>query len=628
MAFCSSAPSFCCSLIGAYPRTAPSKSSPRRCLLLPIRCAAQTPPPRRSADYQPNSWSDEYIQSLRTDTKVGVEEDNARRMGKLTEDVKQLIYRKKGIEDQLQLIDHLRQLGAAYHFKEDIKDALWTIYDSMEEVSMLLKVNLHATALMFRLLREHGFAVSEGVFNRLIDEKGNLKASLRHQTEGLVSLYEASHLAKEGEHVLEEAINFTTKQLKSLMEGSLEPHLREHVTHALELPLNWRMPRLQTRWFIEACQREANINPVLLELAKLDFNRVQSIQQRELREVSRYFELALLESCPVHSAVVYEPANFSTNFWLSISWWSNLGLAQRLPFSRDRLMESYFWTVGWAFEPQFARYREAQTKAICLITIIDDVYDVYGTIDELELFTDAVDRWDVNAMDKLPEYMKICFLALFNTTNDTAYNVMKEKGLDIIPHLKKAWADLCKAYMVEARWYHHGYTPNLKEYLGNALVSISGPLILTLAYCTSDDLTQEALDDFQCCPEIARWASMVFRLCDDLGTSTFLLSASVVFVQDELERGDVSKSIQCYMHETGVSEDAARGHIRGLIKGNWRAINGNRSFTSPFEENLKMMTINIARMAQCIYQYGDGYGKPDGVIEDRIRSLLIEPILM
>ncbi|CAL9050432.1 unnamed protein product [Musa banksii] len=582
MAFCSSAPSFYCSLIGAYPRTASSKSSPRRCLLLPIWCTVQTPPPRRSADYQPSSWSDEYIQSLTTDTKV--EEDNARRMGKLTEDVKQLIYMKKGIEEQLQLIDHLQQLGVAYHFKADIKDALWTIYGSMEEVNMLLKDNLHATALMFRLLREHGFAVSEGVFNRFMDEMGNLKANLRHQTEGLVSLYEASHLAKEGEHVLEEAINFTTKQLKSLMEGSLEPHLREHVTHALELPLNWRMPRLQSRWFIEACQRDANINPVLLELAKLDFNRVQSIQQRELREVS--------------------------------SWWSNLGLAQRLPFSRDRLMESYFWTVGWAFEPQFARFREAQTQAICLITIIDDVYDVYGAMDELELFTDAVDRWDVNAMDKFPEYMKICFLALFNTTNVTAYNVMKEKGLDIIPHLKKAWADLCKAYMVEARWYHQGYTPNLEEYLENALVSIAGPLALTLAYCTSDDVTREALEDFHSCPEIARRSFMILRLCDDLCTS-----------KDELERGDVPKSIQCYMHESGLSESAARYHIRRLVRENWRAINGDRSFTSRSEENIKIMIINAPRMAQCMYQYGDGHGKPGQVIEDRIRSLMIEPIL-
>ncbi|CAL9050390.1 unnamed protein product [Musa banksii] len=395
----------------------------------------------------------------------------------------------------------------------------------MEEMSILLKDNLHATALMFRLLREHGFAVSEGAFNRFMDEKGNLKASLRHHTEGLVSLYEASHLAKEAEHVLEEAINFTTKQLKSLMEGSLEPHLREHVAHALELPLNWRMPRLQTRWFIEASQREAKMNPVLLELAKLDFNRVQNIHQRELREVSR--------------------------------WWSNLGLAQRLPFSRDRLVENYFWTVGWAFEPQFARCREAQTKANCLITTIDDVYD----------------------------YMKICFLALFNTTNDTAYNVMKEKGLDIIPHLKKAWADVCKAHMVEARWYHQGYTPNLEEYLENALVSVSGPLILTLAYCTSDDVSQETLEDFHSRSEIARRSSKFTH---------FLLSASVVFVQDELERGNVPKSIQCYMHESGLSESAARYHIRRLIRENWRAINGDRSFTSRLEENLKMMIINVS----------------------------------
>ena len=99
-------------------------------------------------------------------------------------------------------------------------------------------------------------------------------------------------------------------------------------------------------------------------------------------------------------------------------------------------------------------------------------------------------------------------------------------------------------------------------------------------------------------------------------------------MQDELERGDVSKSIQCYMHETGVSEDAARRHIRGLIKGNWRAINGDRSFTSRFEENLKMMAINIPRMAQCMYHYGDGHGKSDQVIEDHIRSLIIEPILL
>ncbi|CAL9050434.1 unnamed protein product, partial [Musa banksii] len=53
-------------------------------------------------------------------------------------------------------------------------------------------------------------------------------------------------------------------------------------------------------------------------------------------------------------------------------------------------------------------------------------------------------------------------------------------------------------------------------------------LILTLAYCTSDDVSQQTLEDFHSCPEIARRSSMILRLCDDLGT-----------YKDELERGDV-----------------------------------------------------------------------------------------
>jgi (-)-alpha-terpineol synthase len=45
-----------------------------------------------------------------------------------------------------------------------------------------------------------------------------------------------------------------------------------------------------------------------------------------------------------------------------------------------------------AFEPGHTSYRIAQTQANCLVAAIDDIYDVYGSLNELELFTDAIQQ--------------------------------------------------------------------------------------------------------------------------------------------------------------------------------------------------------------------------------------------
>lgn len=54
------------------------------------------------------------------------------------------------------------------------------------------------------------------------------------------------------------------------------------------------------------------------------------------------------------------------------------------------------WTVGLNFTPQFENGRRVLTKVNACITTIDDVYDVYGTLDELNLFTNAIERWVYN----------------------------------------------------------------------------------------------------------------------------------------------------------------------------------------------------------------------------------------
>jgi isoprene synthase len=45
--------------------------------------------------------------------------------------------------------------------------------------------------------------------------------------------------------------------------------------------------------------------------------------------------------------------------------------------------------------------------------------------------------WDINATQILPEYMKIFFLALYNTVNEFAYDALKNNGHDILPYLIK-----------------------------------------------------------------------------------------------------------------------------------------------------------------------------------------------
>ncbi|KAA8536399.1 hypothetical protein F0562_028877 [Nyssa sinensis] len=126
------------------------------------------------------------------------------------------------------------------------------------------------------------------VFDYFKDEMGSFKASFCEDTRGMLYLYEASYLLVNGESNLELAREFTTKHLNENLEQDMEHNLAILVHHAMELPLHWRMLRLEARWFIDIYERRLHMNPVLLELAKLDFNIVQITHQNDLKYTTRY----------------------------------------------------------------------------------------------------------------------------------------------------------------------------------------------------------------------------------------------------------------------------------------------------------------------------------------------------
>ncbi|KAL3742048.1 hypothetical protein ACJRO7_017516 [Eucalyptus globulus] len=513
---------------------------------------------RRSANYKPNIWNYDFLQSLSSkhDLKEGIKE----RMEGLVEEVKPMLSKSVDSLATLELIDSMTKLGLSNLFENEMKEALERVA-SINNGVFTMEQHLYANALRFRLLRYI-------LFNR----------SNCEDVEAMIELLEASHLALEGENILHEAEAFSTGILRERV-SSLDGRLFKCTVHALELPLHWRVQWFDIKWQISLYEQREDKQSNLLELAKLNFNTVQATHQRDLREISR--------------------------------WWRDLGLMEHVDFTRDRLVESFLCALGLSQEPRLSSLRKSLTKVVILILVIDDVYDLYGSLEELECFTSAITRWDSEQIQQLPECMKVCFRALNDVIHKIAYDIGKDEDWHLVlPHLATAWADFCKALRTEAKWDNMGYTPSLEEYLSNAWTSSSGPLIMS---------PLDVADLLERNKDLIYNVSMIIRLCSDLGTSTA-----------ERDRGDAPSSVVCYMREANVPEDVARKHIKELINQAWKSINAHcfGNVETPFFRTFIDVTVNASRVANMLYQFGDGFGVQDGDIRRQILSVVIHPIAL
>ncbi|KAM7261182.1 hypothetical protein ACFE04_026657 [Oxalis oulophora] len=221
-------------------------------------------------------------------------------------------------------------------------DEVRMMLDKMEDVGQLgLIDNLQRLGLAYHF-KDEVTQILNRVYNTSIDDGDLHTTSLQFRI-----------LRQHGYNVPLEYVNENKDSRQS-------HYLTSLVIHALELPSDLRMTRAEARWFIDVYEKKNDMSVVLLELAKLDFNLVQAKHLEDLKFAS--------------------------------TWWVDAGLGKKLPFIRDRLTENFLWAVAMIPEPQFQHCRRVYTMLNSIITTIDDVYDVYGTLEELELFTDAVER--------------------------------------------------------------------------------------------------------------------------------------------------------------------------------------------------------------------------------------------
>ncbi|KAM1959642.1 hypothetical protein FF1_005091 [Malus domestica] len=266
-----------------------------------------------------------------------------------------------GEDEQLIAVDAMQRLGVNYHFQEEIEAILKKQCTRAygDEGSDELGV----VSLRFRLLRQQGYHVTtDAIFNKF---KNNKEVDIS----GLVGLYEASHLSFPGEESLDEAGRRSHQLLTDWMKNNLDDHQASSFAYSLEHPYHKSLTRFMAKNYLNNFEGKEKWVNVLRELAKLEFNMVESLIRNEVQQVSK--------------------------------WWKELGLTKELKFVRDQPIKWYTWPMACLADPSLSEERVELTKSISLVYIIDDIFYVQGTLDELILFTAAVERWDIDATGEL-----------------------------------------------------------------------------------------------------------------------------------------------------------------------------------------------------------------------------------
>ncbi|XXG69478.1 hypothetical protein AAC387_Pa06g2333 [Persea americana] len=507
------------------------------------------------------------------------------RARELKEEVKKMLGNVKNYPlKEITMIDAIQRLGVACHFEKEMADALLRIYNEDTKGKYESDDDFHTVALRFRLLRQEGYCVSSNVFIKYKDEKGNFKETLAGNIRGLVSLYEASHFVIHGEDILDEANAFARKHLKLALPDLNSP-LSSLVQLALELPLRKSIERLLSRYYISIYREEDERNDILLEFAKLDFNLLQSLHKEEIREISM--------------------------------WWRHWDFGAKLPFIRDRVVECYFWILEVYSEPQHSRARRIMTKCISLTSILDDIYDAYdGTLEELELYTNAIQRWDRSIVEQLPDVMKLHFLALLDAIDKFEEDLALDEKSYRISFLKDAFKEISKYYLIEARWFNVGYVPTYEEYMSVALVTCGYKLLTLISFVgMGDTATKEAFEWARSMPKLIKAVSMVNRLRDDITSNKM-----------EQERGHVVSSIEVYMKEHGGTYEETCTKFREMVADAWKDINEECLKPTAFPMALLIRPVNLARVIEVLYQHRDEYTESTHQTKERISLVLVNPI--
>ncbi|CAN1831074.1 Alpha-copaene synthase [Linum perenne] len=452
-------------------------------------------------------------------------------------------------DSKLCLIDVVQRLGIGYLFEIEIEQQLEKLHGLGYEF-VFHNLDLYHSALWFRLLRQQGLFVSSDGFKKFKDDNGKFSESLASDEQGLLSLYEAAHMAV-------------------------------HV---------WKCtPRTLARNYIGfySESEDNTIDKELLRFAKLDFNKLQKLHQQELREITE--------------------------------WWESLQVTTKFEYARDRVVESYYWIYALYFEPKYHLPRMILTKILSMLSLLDDTYDNFGTYQEVELLTEAIQRLDMSSLEALPMTMKNMYKVIIDLYDEIEMELARTgPSTFAVDYAKEELKKLCRSYLAEIRWRANGHVPTFDEYKKNAYITSAYSLLCTSAFIGmgSEIATREAFEWVTNEPKMIRAACVISRLQNDIVSHKF-----------EQKRKHIASAVECYMKEHKASEEEAYKFLWDEICNGWKDIIECCQKPTQVPVALTDRVLNFTRFISVVYEKGDGYTNPQ-LLKSQIASLFVDPVAL
>ncbi|KAF5728190.1 hypothetical protein HS088_TW21G00334 [Tripterygium wilfordii] len=298
-------------------------------------------------------------------------------------------------------------------------------------------------------------------------------------------------------------------------------------------------------------------------------------------------------------------------------WFEDLKLASRYSYAKNRIVEVYMWTVAVYFEPPYLLARIILTKIVKFMSIIDDTYDAYATIDELRILTDAIERWDISTIDQLPDYMKFLYNTLLNLYGEFETELESEGRSYGVSYARDALKQMMKAYHIEAEWLNKGYVPSFDEYMENALISCGYHAVAISSFLGMEEIaTMEAFEWLKGFPKIDKAAQIICRLMDDITSRVH-----------EQKRNHVATGVECYMKQYGLSEEETVRNFQKTTASAWKDVNEECMRPIVVSMDLLIRFVNLARVIDSLYKGEDKYTNCES-LKRYIKSLFFEPIPM